>query len=409
MHQALLPLLVVLAVPALAAAERPKLAVISTQVEQSAKGQLPKLFDDYLLTAVHELGTFEVVGQDDINALIGFEKQKQLLGCDDVTCMADIGGALGVELLLGAKVARLANDWAITIKVINIKSVKVESRSSDFVKGDAKALLEAVPGIVHKLFGLPSPTPAAAAEVTPAAVPTHTPSAAPVAPAVTAKRLDPTLGSGQRRSGSILFGVGMTAVGTGALIALLKSSRLGDPGKELWRSGGYVGAVVGGRCYEFTTSTWDSNRRTQADGTPDDTAGDCDVANLPMLALAAAIYGSGLLASGVGAQRYIDGKAVAATGDLEATASYPYMWLGYLLAGVGVAAPILGGVLKSDLLGYGGGLTGVLGSSLLFAMSLSSDAVAYSPSASAELPVATFNVVERGGRWSPVVGLSGRF
>lgn len=129
-----------------------RIAVLPTQLDPTAEGQVPDLFNDYVMAAVQEAGDLEVIGQDDINTLIGFEQQKDLLNCTDTSCIADIGGALGVDRIMGIKVARLGSDWVITAKLINIKEAKVESRVNDIVAGGVKDLLQAVPGVVANVF-----------------------------------------------------------------------------------------------------------------------------------------------------------------------------------------------------------------------------------------------------------------
>lgn len=136
-----------------------KIAVLSTYLEGSAKDEVPSLIDDYILTAVQDIGSFEVVGPDDVNALLGFEKQKELLGCDDVTCMTDIAGALGVDKIVVFKVARVEDEWITTAKLLNVRETRVERRTTEMISGSATDLLRAVPGVVGKLFGL---VPAAA-------------------------------------------------------------------------------------------------------------------------------------------------------------------------------------------------------------------------------------------------------
>ncbi len=50
-----------------------------------------------------------VVTARDISVLLGFERQKQLLGCsDDGMCMAELGNALGVQGVLSRCLSRLA-------------------------------------------------------------------------------------------------------------------------------------------------------------------------------------------------------------------------------------------------------------------------------------------------------------
>lgn len=130
-----------------------KVAVLPVQLDASTEGRVPRLIDDYLLAAVQNSSGLEVIGQDDLNALIGFEKQKDLLGCDDASCLANIGGALGVDLLVAVKVALLGSDWVVTAKLINLRDARVEARTSQIVSGDVKVLLRSVPALTDGLFG----------------------------------------------------------------------------------------------------------------------------------------------------------------------------------------------------------------------------------------------------------------
>ncbi|MEK7704241.1 MAG: hypothetical protein AAB426_04725 [Myxococcota bacterium] len=129
-----------------------KVAVLPVQLDTGAEGKVPQLIDDYLLTAVQNMSGLEVIGQDDISALLGFEKQKDLVGCDDASCLANIGGALGVDLIVAVKVALLGTDWVVTAKLINLREARVEARTSEIVAGDVKALLRSVPEIARRLF-----------------------------------------------------------------------------------------------------------------------------------------------------------------------------------------------------------------------------------------------------------------
>jgi len=128
-----------------------RIAVMPTQFDASASN-VPDLFDDYLLTAVQNTASFEVIGQSDIQSLLGFEAQRDLLGCDDATCIAEIGGALGVDLVLGVRVAKLENDWVLTAKLINMRHTRVDARNNQIVQGEVSDLLRAVPHLVVGLF-----------------------------------------------------------------------------------------------------------------------------------------------------------------------------------------------------------------------------------------------------------------
>lgn len=142
-----------LSLPVYAQNTRPSIAVMPAPMDEATRGQVPELFDDYVLTAVQDTTRVQVVGPDDISALINFEQQKDLFDCSDASCIADIGGTLGVDKLVVMKVAQLESDWVITSKIINIRETRVEARQNEIVSGGVRQLLQAVPGMVAKLFG----------------------------------------------------------------------------------------------------------------------------------------------------------------------------------------------------------------------------------------------------------------
>ena len=156
-----------------AALANEKIAVMPTQYDTSAVGKVPDLLDDYFLTAVQNLGSYEAIGKTDIEALLGFEDQKDLLGCDDASCMANIGGALGVDKLVSIKIGNLGGEWVVTAKLINIRETRVESRVSKIFAGDIKALFENAVPIIEELFG--RKTVSAPSRSTPSAPPQTTP------------------------------------------------------------------------------------------------------------------------------------------------------------------------------------------------------------------------------------------
>lgn len=61
-----------------------------------------------------------VITQAEVAALIGFERQKELLGCsnDGSSCLAEISGALGVDALVVGNVAKFGESYAMTLRVI---------------------------------------------------------------------------------------------------------------------------------------------------------------------------------------------------------------------------------------------------------------------------------------------------
>lgn len=69
---------------------------------------------------------FQVVSKRDVMTMIGFERQKQMLGCADESnsCLAEISSALGVDQVLTGQLAKVGSVFAINLKVINATDVK---------------------------------------------------------------------------------------------------------------------------------------------------------------------------------------------------------------------------------------------------------------------------------------------
>jgi hypothetical protein len=69
-----------------------------------------RLLDDLLTTQLYERGHGGVMSAADINAVLGLEKMKDVAGCSDVSCLAEVGGALGVDTNVAGSVGKLAGE-----------------------------------------------------------------------------------------------------------------------------------------------------------------------------------------------------------------------------------------------------------------------------------------------------------
>src|SRR5690242_5299342 len=63
----------------------------------------------------------EVVTGREMAALMGLERQRQLVGCaaDSNNCLAELANALGVDGLLVGDVARLGSRFQLSVKVLS--------------------------------------------------------------------------------------------------------------------------------------------------------------------------------------------------------------------------------------------------------------------------------------------------
>jgi TolB-like protein len=162
-------LVAALAVPCAASAGAPakRLRIAVLDIRPLATDvQKAELLNEIALTEAASMGNFDVIGKSDINAVIGFEKQKQVMGCsEDSTCLAEIGGALGVEYILVGTLGTIGDLFRLDLKLVEAKKARVRSRIGVTVEGKESKLVAAVQKAVRDLLN-----PLISTELTPPVV-----------------------------------------------------------------------------------------------------------------------------------------------------------------------------------------------------------------------------------------------
>ena len=93
-----------------------------------------------------------LITQDDIRAMLKLDATKGSVGCDDSSCLADIAGALGAELLVTAKLGRVGRSYNLTLTLIQVDGAQVLRRVNGQAKGSEEAAGEALQSAVGQLF-----------------------------------------------------------------------------------------------------------------------------------------------------------------------------------------------------------------------------------------------------------------
>jgi len=107
---------------------------------------------DYFAKQI-ELHGVRVTTNREIAALIGLERQRALLSCDDKgnSCLAELAGALGVDGLITGSLAKVSRGFVINIKVVDNQARSLAVFSERFKTEDA--LLDFLGTAAEKLAG----------------------------------------------------------------------------------------------------------------------------------------------------------------------------------------------------------------------------------------------------------------
>ncbi len=94
----------------------------------------------------------QVISSSEIQAMLGLEKQRAMMGCTDAACLAEIGGALGVDELLSGRLGRVGKTYVLEIRRTDVKKARVVGSAARTVRGDEDALLGAIQSSLDELY-----------------------------------------------------------------------------------------------------------------------------------------------------------------------------------------------------------------------------------------------------------------
>jgi hypothetical protein len=104
----------------------------------------PKLGAIFQDRFVSQLGSeqLRVTTQRDIQQLLGLERERQLLGCDSggPQCMAELAGALGVEVVINGSIAKSESGFIVTIRALKADTGQSVSTPNTRVKSEGALL-----------------------------------------------------------------------------------------------------------------------------------------------------------------------------------------------------------------------------------------------------------------------------
>ncbi|MBI5494198.1 MAG: hypothetical protein HY904_04170 [Deltaproteobacteria bacterium] len=170
-----------LLLPSIAFAATSKVAVLPLQPGgNKVDAKTAQLLTDRITAEIAKRPDLSVVGTAELQNVVSFEQQKQLLACSDNSCLAELGAALGVDYLVSGTVGDLGSLYVINLSMVDMHQAKLVGRVSDEVTSLdqfiilvpylAGTLTKGIPG------GAPVParpdlakTPAAAGAAQPAA------------------------------------------------------------------------------------------------------------------------------------------------------------------------------------------------------------------------------------------------
>ncbi len=108
-----------------------------------------------LAPEVRKLEGVSAISSSEVRDMLGLERQKQLLGCDEAasTCLAEIAGALDADEMVTSELVLVGNTYTLTARRSDMRKGRVvQSQTKRFEKRDGEELLAVVGPLVEALY-----------------------------------------------------------------------------------------------------------------------------------------------------------------------------------------------------------------------------------------------------------------
>lgn len=113
---------------------------------------------DRLLTALKERPEYRVLGRNEIELLLEHQGQRMLLGCEDDSCLIEMGEGLKGDLILSGSLGKVGQAFVLSVRIIDVAQAAVVARASQTALSEGGLLDAAVravdaliaPGAVEK-------------------------------------------------------------------------------------------------------------------------------------------------------------------------------------------------------------------------------------------------------------------
>jgi hypothetical protein len=149
-------IVLLLCASAASAQEKPKILVLDLQAAGGTGADVAAAFGEAIAEEIDRRGYYDSLSSADMRTILGVERQRQLMGCSETDCQAELAGALGARFALTGTLAKLGEVFQLTLQTVDTQKAQTLSRSTRIAKS-VEALREQLPWSVAEATGAPLP------------------------------------------------------------------------------------------------------------------------------------------------------------------------------------------------------------------------------------------------------------
>ena len=132
----------------------PSVAVFALMPKSGFNREMADVLGDVIVQEVRNSRVFSrAISSKELETLIGFEQQKQLMNCSETGCLAEISGQLGVDLVLTGNIGRVGRLAVINLQLLEVKrGASVASVSKTVCADREELILQALRPAVQQML-----------------------------------------------------------------------------------------------------------------------------------------------------------------------------------------------------------------------------------------------------------------
>lgn len=127
-------------------AEKPKLLVTALTPAGGVTPEVAGAITEAITTEVAQRGFFQPMSAQDIQTILGSERQRQLMGCseDSGSCLSELAGAMGARFVVSGTLAKLGGSYQLTLQTLDTARAQPLGRSTRIAR-DLEQLRDFLP------------------------------------------------------------------------------------------------------------------------------------------------------------------------------------------------------------------------------------------------------------------------
>jgi TolB-like protein len=134
------------------ASSKQKVAILDVRVVGDEAQATGKLLTQVASSEVAHFNRFDLITSESIADVLGVQRQKQMLGCnEDSSCLAEIGAALGANYILSGQLGRLGRRYRLDFSLVDASKSKVLASEGAFFDNEGD-LGDGVGKLVRQAF-----------------------------------------------------------------------------------------------------------------------------------------------------------------------------------------------------------------------------------------------------------------